>query len=143
MQVPWLPTPSCVLRDFKGWWTKPKGGKKVEEGERIDGIITDLYAHWEFRITKAWLSLFPSIFTASNGDIVTAAAMTAANGCRTVGECYVLGIDPEDTNDDLKITAFEMKGGKPEITLNHTKDGSGNSFEDRVKVLGKESLSDG
>ena len=68
--------------------------------------------------------------------------MTAANGCRTVGECYALGIDPEDPNDDLKITDFKIEGGKPVITLNHTKDGSGNSFEPRIKTLGKANLSD-
>ena len=68
--------------------------------------------------------------------------MTAANGCRTVGECYALGIDPEDPDDDLKIAEFTIKDGKPEITLNHTKDGSGKSFEDRVKILGKAELTD-
>ena len=68
--------------------------------------------------------------------------MTAANGCRTVGECYALGVDPEDPNDDLKITGFEMKDGKPVITLNHTEDGSSNSFMPRVKTLGKATLSD-
>ena len=66
----------------------------------------------------------------------------AANGCRTVGECYALGINPEDPNDDLKITDFKMEDGRPVITLNHTKDGSGNSFESRVKTLGKADLSD-
>ena len=59
---------------------------------------------------------------------------------RTVGECYALGIDPEDSNDDLKISNFEMKDGKPVITLNHTEDGSGNSFLPRVKTLGAKSL---
>ena len=68
--------------------------------------------------------------------------MTAANGCRTVGECYSLGINPEDPDDDLKIADFEMKDGKPVITLNHTEDGSGNSFMPRVKTLGKATLSD-
>jgi len=66
----------------------------------------------------------------------------AANGCRTVGECYALGVDPEDPNDDFKIEKFEMKDGTPVITLNHTTDGSGNTFESRIKTLGKESLSD-
>ena len=89
-----------------------------------------------------YLNSHNAIATASNGDIATAAAMTAANGCRTVGECYALGIDPEDPNDDLKIAEFKMKDGKPVITLNHTKDGSGNSFEDRVKILGKAELTD-
>ena len=68
--------------------------------------------------------------------------MPAANGCRTVGECYALGIDPEDPNDDFKILDFKIEDGKPVITLNHTKDGSGNSFESRIKTLGKANLTD-
>ena len=91
---------------------------------------------------KTWLTNFISVFTASDGDAETAVTMTAANGCRTVGECYALGIDPEDPDDDLKITDFKMKDGKPVITLNHTKDGSGYSFEDRIKTLGKTNLYD-
>ena len=91
---------------------------------------------------KSYLDSHIAIDTAAYGDIATAAAMTAANGCRTVGECYALGIDPEDPNDDLRITAFKMEGDKPVITLNHTKDGSGNSFEERVKILGKAQLTD-
>ena len=59
-----------------------------------------------------------------------------------MGECYELGINPEDPEDDLKIASFEMKDGKPVITLNHTEDGSGNSFLSRVKTLGKADLSD-
>ena len=35
-----------------------------------------------------------------------------------------------------------MKDGKPVITLNHTKDGSGNSFESRIKTLGKVNLTE-
>ena len=68
--------------------------------------------------------------------------MTAANGCWTVGDCYAPSINPEDPDDDLNITDFEMKDGKPVITLNHTTDGSGNSFESRVKSVGKADLSD-
>ncbi len=85
---------------------------------------------------------FPDLVAASGGDIVTAAKMPAANGCRTVGECYALGINPEDPNDDLKIIDFKMEDGKPVIKLNHTEDGSGNSFADRVRTLGKEKLTD-
>ncbi len=92
--------------------------------------------------TWKWLTKFPTLFSASSGDVATAAAMTAANGCRTVGECYSLGIDPEDPDDDLRIADFKMKDGKPVITLNHTEDGSGNSFLPRVKTLGKATLSD-
>jgi hypothetical protein len=65
----------------------------------------------------------------------------AANG-RTEAECYALGINPEDPNDDLRITDFKMEDGKPVIKLNHTEDGSGNSFLPRVKTLGKADLSD-
>ena len=89
-----------------------------------------------------FLNSFFGITTASADEYDAMEKTTAANGCRTVGECYALGIDPEDPNDDLKIAEFKMKDGKPEITLNHTKDGSGNSFEARVKVLGKAELTD-
>ena len=93
--------------------------------------------------TLKWLSLSaPSTISAADGDVTKAMAMTAANGCRTVGECYALGIDPEDPDDDLRITHFEIENGKPVITLNHTEDGSGNSFTPRVKTLGKANLSD-
>ena len=88
-----------------------------------------------------WLTRFASLFSSANGDVVAAETMPAANGCRTVGECYALGINPEDPNDDLKITDFKMQDGKPVITLNHTEDGSGNSFMPRVKTLGKATLS--
>ena len=112
----------------------------VTEQTKVTGDVV-YYAWWESP-TQGWLDRHTSITYASNGDIAMAAAMTAANGCRTVGECYALGIDPEDPDDDLKIAEFKMKDGKPEITLNHTKDGSGNSFEDRVKILGKAELTD-
>ena len=98
-------------------------------------------AEWT-AMTTNWLNQHQTIANAANGDIATAAAMTAANGCRTVGECYALGIDPEDPNDDLKITDFKIEDGKPVITLNHTKDGLGNSFESRIKTLGKANLTD-
>ena len=93
-------------------------------------------------MTSEYLSAHPKIAAASGNNIATAATMTAANGCRTVGECYALGIDPEDPNDDLKITDFKIEDGKPVITLNHTKDDSGNSFESRIRTLGKANLTD-
>ena len=140
MQFPRLPTPKYAFHEFQGWWTEPKGGYKVEVGQRIDCIVEVLYAQWKWRITSDWLSSFSSIFNTSNGDIATASSLPAANGCRTVGECFELGINPEDPDDDFRITNFEMKDGKPVITLNHTEDGSGNSFLPRVKTLGAKSL---
>ena len=60
----------------------------------------------------------------------------------TVSDCFDCGVNPEDPDDDFKITHFEIKDGKPVIEMNHTEDGSGNSFEDRVKILGKAELTD-
>ena len=101
--------------DYKGWW----GG------------------------AKEWLlECHPSIVSAAAGDVIAAAGLTAACGTKTIEKCYALGIDPEDPDDDFKVTHFEMKDGKPVITLNHTEDGSGNSFLPRVKTLGKADLSD-
>lgn len=89
-----------------------------------------------------WLAKFLSVFSSSNGDVSIASVMPAANGCRTVGECYALGIDPEDPNDDFRIKSFRMEGAKPIITVNHTEDGSGESFLPRMRTLGKAELSD-
>ena len=129
--------PGCYL---KGWYD-------LNGNEAIVGLtlISDAMYHAEWReiaMPQTWLDEHIDIVERSGGDLVTAAAMTAANGVRTVDDCYRLGIDPEDPNDDLKISHFEMKDGKPVITLNHTEDGSGNSFTPRVKTLGKENLSD-
>ena len=134
-----LPTPKKEGFEFAGWFTSESGGQWKKEGSDITDCT--LFAHWT-EMTREWLeentgALFPEL---ANLDIATIANTTAANGCRTVGECYALGIDPEDPDDDLKITDFEMKDGKPVITLNHTKDGSGNSFMPRVKTLGAKSL---
>ena len=138
-----LPRPKAKKEgvEFAGWFTAKSGGQWKHEGSDISSCT--LFAHWT-EMTRGWIeenarALFPDL---ADLDIEVAANTTAANGCRTVGECYALGIDPEDPNDDLKIAEFKMKDGKPEITLNHTKDGSGNSFEDRVKILGKAELSD-
>ena len=134
------PDPKKAGFEFENWFTAPTGGQKVKLMDDIIECI--LYAHWKTKVTEDWLQLYPELAARAKGDVETAASMTAANGCRTVGECYELGINPEDSNDDFKIISFEMKDGKPVIQLNHTKDGSGNSFESHVKTLGKARLSD-
>ncbi|MBQ3808807.1 MAG: InlB B-repeat-containing protein [Kiritimatiellae bacterium] len=125
---------------LKGWYD-------LNDNEAVAGLTLNsdamYHAEWrEIAMPQIWLDEHVDIVEHSGGDLATAAAMTAANGTRTVDECYRLGIDPEDPDDDLKIAEFKMNDGKPEITLNHTKDGSGNSFEDRVKILGKAELTD-
>ncbi|MBR4252993.1 MAG: InlB B-repeat-containing protein [Kiritimatiellae bacterium] len=87
-----------------------------------------------------WLQCHPGIAEASGGDVDVAAAMTAANGKMTVAECYALGIDPDNKDDNLSIEQFEMVNGKPVITLNHTADGSGKTFLPDVRVLGTTAL---
>ena len=125
-----------------GWYTERNGkGRRISSDERVL-VDVDYYADWT-AMTQEWLNRHTQVAAASGGDIATAAVLPAANGCRTVAECYALGIDPEDPNDDLKITDFKIEDGKPVITLNHTEDGSGNSFEDRVKTLGAKSLGGG
>ena len=68
---------------------------------------------------------------------------TAANGRLSVADCFEVGVDPDDPDDDLRITAFWMEGDKPVITVNHTEDSDGNPLQPRLKTLGKAKLSDG
>ena len=125
---------------LKGWYDLDGNEAIVGQTFSSDAMY---HAEWkEIAMPQIWLDDHIGIVERSGGDLATAAAMTAANGTRTVDECYRRGIDPEDQNDDLKITDFKMEDGKPVITLNHTKDGSGNSFESRIKTLGKANLTD-
>ena len=137
-----LPEPQWEGHTFVGWFSKYGGHGTQLKAYSMVGRDQIYYAYWT-TMPVTYLNSHNAIATASNGDIAIAAAMMAANGCRTVGECYALGINPEDPDDDLKITDFKMEGDKPVITLNHTKDGSGNSFENRIKILGKKKLADG
>lgn len=70
-----------------------------------------------------------------------AATDMAANG-RKVWECYLLGCDPEKAADDFRIASFEVVDGVPAFTFSHTRDGSGVSFEPRIRILGKARLDD-
>lgn len=122
-----------------GWFTEPHGrGSRITRDTRVFKPVT-YYAAWT-AMTQGWLDSHPATASAANGDIATAATMTAANGCRTVGECYALGINPEDPTDDLRIAQFELQNGKPQLTLNHTADGSGKTFLPDVRVLGTTTL---
>ena len=59
----------------------------------------------------------------------------AANGKTTVGQCFLIGVNPEDPRDDFRITSFKLDDGKPVFTFNHTEDGAGNSFVRNIKIL--------
>lgn len=123
-----------------GWYTERNGkGRKISSDERVL-VDVNYYADWT-AMTQEWLDGHTQVAAVSGGDIATAATMTAANGCRTVGECYALGINPEDPDDDFRIKSFKMDGTKPVVTVNHTEDGSGASLLPRMKMLGKAELS--
>lgn len=137
-----LPPAAKAGFTFAYWYRDNKAAGMTEiatEGTVVTDDVT--YYAWWTDMTDAYLNQHSTIATAANGDIATAAAMTAANGCRTVGECYALGINPEDPDDDFRITSFRMDGAKPIITVNHTVDGSGESLLPRMKMLGKAELS--
>ena len=96
-------------------------------------------------VPKAWIRDFlhlPEDWIEMYPESVAESLVAPAQNGRTVWVCYILGIDPEDPEDDLKITDFKMEDGRPVIALNHTADGSGNSFGSRVKTLGKAELAD-
>lgn len=132
-----LPKATRTGFTFCGWFNS---NHKATPDTVIQDDVTYV-ARWT-NMTAEYLSSYPTVAAASGNDIATAANLTAANGCRTVGECYALGINPEDPNDDLKIVDFKVGDGNPVITLNHTADGSGVSFAPRIKTLGKADMSD-
>lgn len=121
-----------------GWFTIDK--KQASPKTIVwDNVV--YYACWT-DMTQEWLKSHVAFASEFSGNIVAAATMPAANTRFTLAECYAFGIDPEDPNDDLRITDFKIENGKPVITLNHTENGSGNSFLPRIKTLGKASISD-
>jgi len=108
--------------------------KNVIAGKSLTSSKTD-------RIFR-WLTKHTSAFSSSEGSLEVAVATTAANGIHTIADCYELGIDPDNPDDDFRITHFEMVNGEPVFELNHTTDGSGESFLPRIKKLGKADLKD-
>ena len=106
----------------------------------VDTVVT--IGGKSMTVPGTWLEQHSAVLTVSGGDTKSALASMAANGRRTVAECYALGIDPEKPDDDFKIVSFEMKDGKPVFTFSHTADGSGNNFTPRIRTLGKASLGD-
>lgn len=112
----------------------------------LDGIVARTSGDEEVVVGVRWindvLGVPETSYSSNPTTVISLLNMPAANGKRTIAECYALGIDPEDPNDDLTITDFKMENGIPVITLNHSEDGSGNSFMSRVKTLGKSNLAD-
>ena len=119
-----------VPRGTKGWGEGPGmwNGLRIEY---MANVVVTLSDGRSVTVPDAWLAAMTA----------RAATDTAANG-RKVWACYLLGMDPEDPTDTFSITSFRMENGEPVFTLNHSADGSGNTFLHRVKKLGKARLSD-
>ena len=83
-------------------------------------------------IPNSWFTSHPTFVT----SLLDA---PAANGTRSVAECFTLGVDPEDPDDDFRITRFWMDGNTPMFEFSHTADGSGNTFVPRIRKMGSAS----
>ena len=66
-------------------------------------------------VPVGWLSSWSEILAAVGGDRERALKATAANGHRTVSECYALGLDPTDTTNDFRIVSFDMASDPPKV----------------------------
>ena len=78
-------------------WT-PTGGSA--------DVVVDVGGGKTVTVPQSWLS----------ENTERAATAEAANG-RKVWECYVVGLDPEDTTNDFRIVSFPMKAdGTPDIS---------------------------
>ena len=89
------------------------------------GVTVDIGGGKTVTVSGAWLA----------EKTARAATDDAANG-RKVWQCYMLGLDPEQADDDFRITRFWMDGDKPMFEFSHTADGSGNTFVPRIRKMG-------
>ncbi|MBQ6339520.1 MAG: leucine-rich repeat domain-containing protein [Kiritimatiellae bacterium] len=108
-------------------------GASTLHGERVN--VSTNWICEVLEVPISWFSTRPA-------QISTLLDALAANRTRSVAECYALGIDPDDPADDFQITRFWMEDGKPMFEFSHTADGSGKSFEPRIRTMGKANLSD-
>ena len=108
-------------------------GSSTLHGESVN--VSTNWACQTLGIPVSWFLSRPSFVTA-------VLEIPAANGTRSIAECYALGIDPEDPYDDFRIIRFWMKDDKPMFEFSHTVDGDGRSFEARIRKSGKVSLDD-
>ena len=69
----------------------------------------------EVPVPYAWLTAHDPGVVDEYDAYENSAKATAANG-RKVWECYVVGVDPESTTNDFKITSFPLKAdGTPDL----------------------------
>lgn len=57
-----------------------------------------------------------NVLDSAESDVFMAADLPSANGRLSVAECYVVGLDPENTTNDFTITSFPMgSDGTPDV----------------------------
>ena len=122
-------------------WTGPTDMWQDRPVQRVSAVVATVVG-LKSAAFGGWLAEHPVTQAQAGGGIFDAAGRMAANGRRTLAECYLLGIDPEDPDDDFRIMRFWMDGNVPMFEFSHTTDGSGNSFLQYVHPLGKVELSD-
>ena len=104
---------------------KDRTGSEGEDCAWVDGvtwtskgadIVVDMGGGKSVTVPQAWIEEHPALVAAAGGDASAALASKAANGRLSVVECYVLGLDPESTTNDFKITSFPLKAdGTPDL----------------------------
>ena len=94
-------------------WTYRINGDKVEIGRR--GLGDRVTYGDRVAAPIGWISSWLKILTAAGGNRERALNSTAANGWRTVSECYALGLNPMDATNDLCIVSIEMVDGVPHV----------------------------
>ena len=79
-------------------------------------VILDADNGKSVSVPQTWIAEHENLVRNNGGNVSTALRATAANGRLSVVECYVIGLDPESTTNDFKITFFPMKAdGTPDL----------------------------
>ncbi len=80
-----------------------------------DMVMVEVTGGDRVSVPAGWLSAWPEILSSAGGDLTAALRSTAANGKRSVAECYALGLDPADATNDFRIVSIELVDGKPKV----------------------------
>ena len=80
-----------------------------------DMVMVEVTGSDRVSVPAGWLSAWPEILSSAGGDLTAALSSTAANGKRSVAECYALGLDPADSTNDFRIVSVEMVGDTPHV----------------------------
>ena len=80
-----------------------------------DMVMVEVTGGDRVSVPAGWLAAWPEILSLAGGDLTAALISTAANGKRSVAECYALGLDPADATNDFRIVSIELVDGNPKV----------------------------